>query len=138
MSSSPHAAARHVLISGGSRGLGESLVGGLLNAGYRVSSFSRRSTEFTDRQAANPSFFFQTVDISDAKSLDVFLRSAGVKARAILRSHQLRRHRGGRGACNHARRQTGDCDLRQSDGGLAANAPRTSPDASGAWGWHHH
>jgi 3-oxoacyl-[acyl-carrier protein] reductase len=79
MSSSPHAAARHVLISGGSRGLGECLVGGLLNAGYRVSSFSRRSTEFTDRQAANSSFLFQTVDISDAKSLDAFLRSAESK-----------------------------------------------------------
>jgi 3-oxoacyl-[acyl-carrier protein] reductase len=72
-------AARHVLISGGSRGLGESLVTGLLDAGYRVSSFSRRKTEFTEQNAANANFFFETADIADAKSLDGCLRAAESK-----------------------------------------------------------
>jgi 3-oxoacyl-[acyl-carrier protein] reductase len=72
-------AARHVLISGGSRGLGESLVTGLLDAGYFVSTFSRRKTEFTEQNAANANFFFETADIADAKSLDGFLRAAESK-----------------------------------------------------------
>jgi 3-oxoacyl-[acyl-carrier protein] reductase len=72
-------AARHVLISGGSRGLGQSLVTGLLDAGYLVSTFSRRRTEFTEQNAANPNFFFKTADIADAKSLDGCLRASESK-----------------------------------------------------------
>jgi 3-oxoacyl-[acyl-carrier protein] reductase len=79
VSDSSNTAARHVLISGGSRGLGECLATGLLDAGYRVSTFSRRKTEFTEQNAANPSFFFETADIADAKSLDGCLRAAESK-----------------------------------------------------------
>jgi 3-oxoacyl-[acyl-carrier protein] reductase len=79
VSDSSTTAPRHVLISGGSRGLGESLVTGLLDAGYRVSSFSRRKTEFTEQNAANANFFFETADIADAKSLDGCLRAAESK-----------------------------------------------------------
>jgi 3-oxoacyl-[acyl-carrier protein] reductase len=70
---------RHVLISGGSRGLGECLVTALLDAGYRVSTFSRRKTEFTEQNSANPDFFFETADIADPKSLDSCLRAAELK-----------------------------------------------------------
>ena len=79
MSDSSTTAPRHVLISGGSRGLGKNLVTGLLDAGYRVSAFSRRQTEFTEQNAANANFFFETADVSDARSLDGYLRAAESK-----------------------------------------------------------
>ncbi len=67
---------RHIMISGGSRGLGRTLVSGLLEAGYRVSTFSRASTEFIQQQSANNSFFFATADLSDKTSVSTFLKSA--------------------------------------------------------------
>jgi 3-oxoacyl-[acyl-carrier protein] reductase len=70
---------RHVLISGGSRGLGKCLAVGLLDSGYRVSTFSRRKTDFTEQNAANASFYFETADIADPKSLDGYLRAAESK-----------------------------------------------------------
>lgn len=68
--------ARHVVVSGGSRGLGESLVAGLLEAGYRVSTFSRSATEFTDGLAANERFLFATADLLDAEAVSAFLKRA--------------------------------------------------------------
>jgi 3-oxoacyl-[acyl-carrier protein] reductase len=67
---------RHIIISGGSRGLGRTLVSGLLEAGYRVSTFSRTSTEFIQQQSANDSFFFVPADLSDKTSVSTFLKSA--------------------------------------------------------------
>jgi 3-oxoacyl-[acyl-carrier protein] reductase len=67
---------RHVMISGGSRGLGMVLVAGLLDAGYRVSSFSRQPTEFTETQSRNPNFWFATADAQDRQSLADFVRDA--------------------------------------------------------------
>ena len=55
---------RHVIISGGSKGLGRALVVGLLEAGYRVSTFSRSRTEFIDQVVDNPNFFYDTGDVS--------------------------------------------------------------------------
>ncbi len=49
---------RHVVLSGGSRGLGRSLVEGLLKAGYRASIFSRNSTEFVEQARSDPSSDF--------------------------------------------------------------------------------
>ncbi len=69
-------APRHVVVSGGSRGLGGSLVAGLLKAGYRVSTFSRSATDFTDGLAANESFLFATADLADAESVSAFLKRA--------------------------------------------------------------
>lgn len=76
MSESAEANRRHVVISGGSRGLGQCLVEAALNAGYRVSTFSRKPTEFTERQAGNGDFFFATADMSDPDSLSLFMRDA--------------------------------------------------------------
>jgi 3-oxoacyl-[acyl-carrier protein] reductase len=67
---------RHVIISGGSRGLGRALVEGLLAAGYQVSAFSRSHTDFTDQRVADPAFFFEPADVADSQTLGRFLRNA--------------------------------------------------------------
>jgi 3-oxoacyl-[acyl-carrier protein] reductase len=64
---------RHIIISGGSKGLGRALVEGLLSSGYRVSTFSRTRTDFVDQLAEDPSFFFEAADVRDASSVARFL-----------------------------------------------------------------
>ncbi len=56
--------------------MGRALVGGLLSAGYRVSTFSRSRTDFVDGQAEDPAFYFELADIRDASSLARFLEHA--------------------------------------------------------------
>lgn len=67
---------RHVVISGGSRGLGKAIVEGLLDAGYRVSTFSRNSSEFVERLAGREDFYFAPADLVDGPSVSSFLKSA--------------------------------------------------------------
>lgn len=67
---------QHILVSGGSRGLGKTLVTHLLDTGYRVSTFSRKSTMFTAGLASNSSFLFQTVDLTDQGGLKQFVDNA--------------------------------------------------------------
>lgn len=67
---------RHIIVSGGSRGLGRSLVQGLLEAGYRVASFSREPTEFIEQHAGDPRFCFEPADLCDVPSLQRFLNLA--------------------------------------------------------------
>jgi len=69
----------HVVVSGGSRGLGRALVEGLLEGGWRVSTFSRSATEFTRSQAEHPRFFFAIADVSVRQSLGPFLRAAELR-----------------------------------------------------------
>ena len=64
---------KHIVISGGSRGLGKTLVRGLLENGYAVSTFSRRATEFTNQLKEDPNFFFAEADVSDVSQLDEFV-----------------------------------------------------------------
>jgi 3-oxoacyl-[acyl-carrier protein] reductase len=64
---------RHVIISGGSRGLGQALVTGLLAAGYRVSTFSRSRTDFIEQHSGNPALFFECADICDSQAVSRFL-----------------------------------------------------------------
>ncbi len=70
---------RHITISGGSRGLGKAIVAALLGAGYRVSTFSRNPSEFTEQLAGDPNFFFAPADLSDRSSVAAFLKSAEAK-----------------------------------------------------------
>jgi 3-oxoacyl-[acyl-carrier protein] reductase len=67
---------RHVIISGGSRGLGRAIVGSLLGVGYRVSTFSRSPSEFTRQRAENERFFFAPADLCEKASVSAFLKSA--------------------------------------------------------------
>ena len=70
---------RHVIISGGSRGLGQAIVTALLDAGYRVSTFSRTTSQFIEDQRENENFFFLAADLSNAVSLAEFLKAAEAK-----------------------------------------------------------
>jgi len=76
MSGAPSTDDRHIIISGGSRGLGKAIVTSLLDSGYRVSTFSRSSSEFTQQMAGNDRFFFASADLCDKISLSTFLKSA--------------------------------------------------------------
>ncbi|SRR5579872_6117631 len=77
---------KHVVLSGGSRGLGKEIVASLLSEGYRVSTFSRTPTEFTSGLAKNPDFFYATADSANSESLRTFLRGA---ERALGRPYGL-------------------------------------------------
>jgi len=69
---------RHVIVTGGSRGLGCAIVKSLLRSGYRVSACSRNrtgvldqiTTEFTDR------FFWCSCNVGEADQVDQFVRAA--------------------------------------------------------------
>jgi 3-oxoacyl-[acyl-carrier protein] reductase len=67
---------KHVIISGGSRGLGKAIVEGLLDAGYRVSTFSRASSSFIDEIKKRDGFFFAPADLADFSSVAAFLRES--------------------------------------------------------------
>ena len=68
--------ARHVILSGGSRGLGRVLVEGLLHAGYCVSTFSRSRTDFVQAASDNPALLYETADVRDPPSVARFLDAA--------------------------------------------------------------
>lgn len=76
MSEKANGPRRHVLISGGSRGLGQALVRGLLDNGYAVSTFSRGETPFVRDLRENEDFYFATADVSQTANLESFVRSA--------------------------------------------------------------
>ena len=59
MSILPPVSDRHIIVSGGSRGLGKAIVTGLLDAGYRVSTFSRKSSDFIRRMEENGRFYLK-------------------------------------------------------------------------------
>lgn len=67
---------KHIIISGGSRGLGQALVSGLLTAGFQVSTFSRSETKFTQGLDANDAFYFETADVSVAEQTSQFVANA--------------------------------------------------------------
>jgi 3-oxoacyl-[acyl-carrier protein] reductase len=71
------ASARVALVSGGSRGLGLALVCGLLDAGWRVASFSRRKTEAIEALDAEHGphgrFWFEELDASNHDALDAHI-----------------------------------------------------------------
>ena len=70
---------RHIVISGGSRGLGKAIVKGLLDAGYSVSTFSRNKTDFVEQLRENEKFHFGIADLVDGSSTSAFLKSSEKK-----------------------------------------------------------
>jgi 3-oxoacyl-[acyl-carrier protein] reductase len=66
----------HVVISGGSRGLGEAIVRGLLSEGCRVSTFSRASSPFIEEMQNKSGFFFAPADLAEFPSVASFLKES--------------------------------------------------------------
>ncbi|MDE9482408.1 SDR family oxidoreductase [Xenorhabdus bovienii] len=65
-----------VIVSGGSRGLGLTLVTQLLEAGFCVATFSRSATEQTARLSDHPDYYWQALDSRDYNALSQFVREA--------------------------------------------------------------
>lgn len=71
---------KHIIVTGGSRGLGLSMVRGLLHDGYRVSTCSRRKTPEIEEVLSDPAFagrvFWQECSVGDADQVDRFVDDA--------------------------------------------------------------
>jgi 3-oxoacyl-[acyl-carrier protein] reductase len=75
---------RHVIVTGGSRGLGATMVEGLLADGYRVSTCSRTKTELMTQLESNDEyasrFFWGHCEVDDAVQVDQFIEQAMQRA----------------------------------------------------------
>lgn len=69
---------KHVIVTGGSRGLGAAMVESLLADGYRVSTCSRSKSAIIERLAAEHGdrFFWQAAQVGEAAEVDAFVRAA--------------------------------------------------------------
>ena len=63
----------HIIVSGGSRGLGQSIVSGLLDAGHHVATFSRSKTPFIESLSGHERFTYQSTDATDTQALVEFV-----------------------------------------------------------------
>ena len=74
------ASRRHVIVTGGSRGLGEAMVRRMLADGYRVSTCSRSKTPFIEEMMAHPDyrdrFLWAACAVGVASETDRFVRDA--------------------------------------------------------------
>lgn len=68
------ASGKHVIVSGGGRGLGQTIVADLLQRGYRVSTFSRSGR--LDREPMPAGLYFAAADLTSEASLRQFLQGA--------------------------------------------------------------
>jgi 3-oxoacyl-[acyl-carrier protein] reductase len=80
--------AKHVIVTGGSRGLGAALVEGLLKEDYRVSTCSRSKNEWIERLQACESFhrrfFWQACNIGEADEVERFMGESITQATGQL------------------------------------------------------
>ncbi len=75
---------RHVIVTGGSRGLGAAMVEGLLADGYRVSTCSRKRSDSIARLLEHAEwgerFFWGPCQVGDADQVDRFVQTAVERA----------------------------------------------------------
>jgi 3-oxoacyl-[acyl-carrier protein] reductase len=73
---------KHVIVTGGSRGLGAAMIAGLLADGYRVSTCSRSKTEIIDRLSYEHAdrFFWAPCEVGEADQVDAFVTAANEQA----------------------------------------------------------
>lgn len=70
---------KHVIVTGGSRGLGAETVSGLLAAGHRVSTCSRTPSAFIEELSNGPlsaNFRYSRLDMGDLTAYDAFLEAS--------------------------------------------------------------
>jgi len=71
---------RHVIVTGGSRGLGAAMIEGLLADGYRVSTCSRSRSDSIARLLEHPEygsrFYWGQCEVGDADQVDAFVNAA--------------------------------------------------------------
>ena len=77
MSTNAESHSKIVIVSGGSRGLGQSLVTGCLERGYTVATFSRSESPFiktlTQQDPEHKRFLWESVDATDPAALKAFV-----------------------------------------------------------------
>lgn len=77
-------AQRHVIVTGGSRGLGAAMIEGLLADGYRISTCSRTKSENIERLLGHPElgarFYWGACEVGEAEQVDRFVRDAAAWA----------------------------------------------------------
>jgi 3-oxoacyl-[acyl-carrier protein] reductase len=69
---------RHVIVTGGSRGLGAAMIVGLLEDGYRISTCSRTKSAGIEKLLAEypDRFFWQSAQVGEADEVDAFIKAA--------------------------------------------------------------
>ncbi len=67
---------RHVIVTGGSRGIGAGIVEALLAGGYRASCCSRTENDFTKGLGRREHAFFGAADLADADAIKRFVGAA--------------------------------------------------------------
>lgn len=74
-------AKRHVIVSGGSKGLGYALCEDLLQHGFQVSTFSRSKTDAIEQleQKYLADFYYEALDGKDSGALTRFIQQVGQK-----------------------------------------------------------
>lgn len=72
-------ARKHIIVTGGSRGLGAAMIAGLLADGHRVSTCSRKKSSAIESFIAShgDSFFWQEAQVGEADQVDAFVKAAG-------------------------------------------------------------
>ncbi|WP_342974905.1 SDR family NAD(P)-dependent oxidoreductase [Henriciella sp. AS95] len=71
---------KHVIVTGGSRGLGAAMIEGLLADGYRVSTCSRRKSDNIEALLSHADygdrFFWKACEVGEADQVDAFVEAA--------------------------------------------------------------
>lgn len=75
---------QHVIVTGGSRGLGAAMIDGLLADGFHVSTCSRRKSEHIEQLlGTSDRFFWSQCEVGEADEVDAFVKAAAEWAGAV-------------------------------------------------------